>query len=84
MWHIYTFEYHYQCWNLIYQTTVYKSTLKHNTQLKYFFKLLTYCETKVLQMITIKVETLIISASLIHAVFFSPFKTVVICYVALI
>lgn len=70
MWYIYIFEYHHQCCNLIYQATVYKSTLKYNTQEKYFFKLPTYCETKILQMITIKVEILIISASLIHAVFF--------------
>lgn len=84
MCHIYTFEYHCQRWNLIYLATVYESTLKYNTQKKYFFKLLTYCETKILQMITIKVETLIISPSLIHTVFSSPFKTEVICYVALI
>lgn len=57
---------------------------EYNTQQKYFFKLRAYCETKSLQMITIKVETLIISASHIHAVLSSPFKTVVICYVALI
>jgi len=35
-------------------------------------------------MVTIKVETLIISASCIHAVLSSPCKTVAICYVALI
>lgn len=53
-------------------------------QQKYIFKLLTYCETKILKMISIKVETLIISVSHIHAVLSSPFKTVIICYVALI
>lgn len=35
-------------------------------------------------MITIKLETLIISVSLIHTDLSSPCKTVVICYVALI